>query len=234
MTLPITLKRLILCAVLLAVTGAARGETPLTVTPQQTEFRGQATRQQLLVTEVTDGRPVDRTGQARFCSDTPGVVRVDAAGVVTPVGDGAGTVTATVGPLQAQASFQVTDARRWLPVEFERDVEPILTRAGCNAGACHGKARGQNGFQLSLLGFDRDFDHAALTKEARGRRIFPAAPDKSLLLLKPTGQVAHGGGKRLELNEPPYEMLRHWIAGGAPRGSLGGPLLAHITVEPEK
>src|SRR2546423_12940949 len=90
-------------------------------------------------------------------------------------------------------------------VSFELDVVPILTRVGCNAGACHGKARGQNGFQLSLLGFDRDFDHAALTKEARGRRIFPAAPDKSLLLLKPTGQVAHGGGKRLELNEPAYE-----------------------------
>src|SRR3954447_15896447 len=91
-------------------------------------------------------------------------------------------------------------------VDFELDVVPILTRAGCNAGACHGKARGQNGFQLSLLGFDRDFDHAALTKEARGRRIFPEAPERSLLLQKPTGQVAHGGGKRLELTDPNYDV----------------------------
>src|SRR5947207_9539140 len=83
-------------------------------------------------------------------------------------------------------------------VSFELDVVPILTRAGCNAGACHGKARGQNGFQLSLLGFDADFDYAAITQEARGRRVFPAAPEQSLLLRKPTGQTAHGGGKRLE------------------------------------
>src|ERR1700675_1551723 len=67
---------------------------------------------------------------------------------------------------------------------FELDVVPILTRLGCNAGACHGKARGQNGFQLSLLGFYPDFDYAALTQEARGRRVFPAAPEKSLLLKK--------------------------------------------------
>src|SRR3954466_3969841 len=81
---------------------------------------------------------------------------------------------------------------------FERDIVPILTRAGCNAGACHGKARGQNGFQLSLVGFAPDFDYAAITQEARGRRVFPAAPEQSLLLQKPTAQVPHGGGRRLE------------------------------------
>src|SRR6059058_5738924 len=80
-------------------------------------------------------------------------------------------------------------ANRLPPVSFELDVIPILTRAGCNMGACHGKARGQNGFQLSLLGFDRDFDYAAIVSEARGRRVFPAAPEQSLFLRKPTGQV---------------------------------------------
>src|SRR5215468_4460415 len=78
---------------------------------------------------------------------------------------------------------------------FEADVLPILTRYGCNAGACHGKARGQNGFQLSLLAYDHDFDYAALTSEARGRRVFPANPDFSLMLRKASGQVPHGGGK---------------------------------------
>src|SRR5688572_13802004 len=68
------------------------------------------------------------------------------------------------------------------PVSFERDIQPILTARGCNQGACHGKARGQNGFQLSLLAFDPNFDHSALTQEARGRRVFPAAPDRSLVL----------------------------------------------------
>src|SRR4051795_11417623 len=79
-------------------------------------------------------------------------------------------------------------------VTFERDVEPILTRAGCNAGACHGKARGQNGFALSLLGFDPDFDFDAIAREARGRRVFPATPEESLLLRKATAAVPHGGG----------------------------------------
>src|SRR5687768_14924756 len=85
-------------------------------------------------------------------------------------------------------------------VTFEQDVQPILSRYGCNSGPCHGKARGQNGFQLSLLGFDSDFDYSALTKEARGRRIFPSAPDNSLILLKASGQVAHGGARRLPVS----------------------------------
>src|SRR3954452_21714918 len=96
------------------------------------------------------------------------------------------------------------------PVTFERDVVPLLTRAGCNAGACHGKARGQNGFQLSLLGFDADFDHSAIAKEARGRRIFPAAPEQSLLLRKASAQVPHGGGRKLEVGSPFYQALLGW------------------------
>src|SRR5436190_18925301 len=74
------------------------------------------------------------------------------------------------------------------PPTYERDVLPVLTRAGCNAGACHGKARGQNGFQLSLLGFDRDFDYNALAREGRGRRTMPEAPEFSLVLRKPAGE----------------------------------------------
>src|SRR5262249_42107259 len=92
-------------------------------------------------------------------------------------------------------------------VSFELDVLPILTAKGCNQGACHGKSRGQNGFQLSLLGFDPDFDYAALTQQARGRRVFLAAPEFSLLLRKPTGQVSHGGGKRLQVRDAHYEVL---------------------------
>src|ERR687892_723613 len=83
-------------------------------------------------------------------------------------------------------------------VSFKLDVMPILTARGCNQGACHGKARGQNGFQLSLLAFDPDFDYSALTQQARGRRVFPAAPERSLILLKASAQLPHGGGLRLE------------------------------------
>jgi hypothetical protein len=119
-------------------------------------------------------------------------------------------------------------------VNLENDVLPILTRAGCNAGACHGKQRGQNGFQLSLLAFDPDFDFAALTQEARGRRIFPSAPEQSLLLRKASGQVPHGGGKKLTPGDGRYEVLLNWIKLGTPRKPASAPSLSRITVEPSE
>src|SRR5207244_4070555 len=117
-------------------------------------------------------------------------------------------------------------------VTFESDVMPVLSRAGCNAGACHGKARGQNGFALSLLGFDPDSDHAAIASEGRGRRVFPAAPEHSLLLLKPTALSPPGGGRRIEPGGPFYEVLRRWIVAGMPRTPPDAPRVARISVEP--
>src|SRR5262249_35276481 len=105
-------------------------------------------------------------------------------------------------------------------------------RAGCNAGACHGKARGQNGFALSLLGFDPHFDHDAIVKDARGRRVFPAAPDESLLLRKASARVPHGGGPRLQAGSPAYETVRRWIAEGMPHTPADAPHLERISVEP--
>lgn len=117
-------------------------------------------------------------------------------------------------------------------VTFESDVQPLLTKLGCNAGACHGKSRGQNGFALSLLGFDSDFDYAALVGEARGRRVFPAAPESSLVLRKAAGQVPHGGGKRLEVGSPHFETLRRWIEAGTPRTPADAPRLVRVVAEP--
>jgi hypothetical protein len=121
---------------------------------------------------------------------------------------------------------------RLVRVNFELDVMPVLTAAGCNSGACHGKARGQNGFQLSLLGFDPNFDYEAIAKEGRGRRLFPAAPEKSLLLQKPTAQVPHGGGERLKLGSPEYQTLHTWIVAGLPRSTNEDPSLARISIAP--
>lgn len=117
-------------------------------------------------------------------------------------------------------------------VDFENDVIPILTSAACNSGPCHGKARGQNGFALSLFGFDPEFDFAALSKEGRGRRIFAPASDQSLLLLKPLGAMPHGGGKRLELGTPEYDLLKRWIDQGMPRRDPEAPKFSHITISP--
>jgi hypothetical protein len=206
----------------------------LQVTPGGAVLRGKADRQRLIVTQTKDAKATDRTRDARFESLTPKVVAVSADGIVTPVGDGVGIVVAKLDGAQAQAKFTVLDGTKDLAVTFERDVQPILARFGCNAGACHGKARGQNGFQLSLLGYDNDFDYNALTQEARGRRIFPASPENSLILLKAIGAMPHGGGRKLNLGDPHYEVIRRWIAAGAPRTPSDAPTVERITMEPSE
>lgn len=117
-------------------------------------------------------------------------------------------------------------------LNFTNDVLPVLTKFGCNSGACHGRGSGQNGFKLSLLAFDPPADYAALVDEANGRRISWTAPDESLLLLKATGAVPHGGGVRFDATSPAYQLLRQWIDAGAPWGNEGDPTLMGISVEP--
>jgi len=91
--------------------------------------------------------------------------------------------------------------------KFELDIQPILTARGCNAGPCHGKARGQNGFALSLLGFDANMDYDAIVKNSRGRRLSVASPEESLLLTKATGKQPHGGGIRFSETDDDYRLL---------------------------
>ena len=110
---------------------------------------------------------------------------------------------------------------------------PVLTKYACNAGACHGKSGGQGGFQLSLLGFDADGDYDIITKQAGGRRVLPAAPDRSLMLTKPTAMIPHGGGRRIERDSPEFNLLRDWIENGVPRRIENAPKLAGVSVEPK-
>src|SRR4051812_33424875 len=103
---------------------------------------------------------------------------------------------------------------------FVNDVSPILTKAGCNAGACHAKAgMGQRGFRLSLLGFEPGEDYEHIVKEGKGRRVFPVAPEQSLLLLKAANIVPHGGGQKLDPKSESYRTLVRWISQGMPFGS---------------
>jgi hypothetical protein len=119
------------------------------------------------------------------------------------------------------------------PVSFVNDVVPVLTKAGCNVGVCHAKAGGgQNGFQLSLLGFEPLEDYEHLVKEGHSRRLFLAAPDRSLLLLKGSGQMPHGGGVRLNPASEGYALLRAWIQQGAPYGSAVEPQLISFEIQP--
>jgi len=92
-------------------------------------------------------------------------------------------------------------------LNFANDIVPIFTKAGCNSGGCHGKASGQNGFKLSLLGFEPAEDYEHIVKEARGRRVFPAAPEQSLVLTKSINSTPHGGGRKLDPKSDDYALL---------------------------
>lgn len=121
------------------------------------------------------------------------------------------------------------------PVSFTNDVVPVLTKAGCNAGICHAKAgNGQNGFQLSLLGFEPEEDFEHLVKEGRGRRIFPASPEQSLLLTKASGQTPHGGGLRLSRGSDGYRTLLRWIQQGATFDGATAVKLERLEVIPNR
>jgi hypothetical protein len=205
----------------------------LGVFPPAVALDGADDRQQLVITETSSGKHTDRTTEATFATSSAAVAVVSRDGVVTPVGDGEATITATANGSTAKVTVKVKNAMTPKPVTFERDIQPIFTRVGCNAGACHGKARGQNGFQLSLLAYDNDFDFNAVVTEARGRRIFPANPAFSLLLRKPTAQVPHGGGKKITEGSPEYRTLERWIAAGTPRTPADAPKLERITVFPD-
>ncbi|WP_052572417.1 DUF1549 and DUF1553 domain-containing protein [Chthonomonas calidirosea] len=119
-------------------------------------------------------------------------------------------------------------------VSFVNDVEPTLTRLGCNQGACHGSQYGKGGFKLSLFGTDSDLDYIALTRQAKGRRVNVADPIHSLILLKPTMTVPHGGGRRLIPGSSYYYTLLHWIQEGAPGPNPNEPKLVSLSVTPSE
>lgn len=197
-------------------------------------LRGSEARQQLLVTgRLRDGRLVDYTRQVRYESRPAGIVSIDKTGFVTPLANGSVRVTAGVDRgLGASTRLSVREIGRSRRVNFPNEIVPIFTKSGCNSGGCHGKASGQNGFRLSLFGFEPQEDFEFLVIEGRGRRLFPAAPDRSLLLLKATAAVPHGGGLRVERNSPAFDLLSRWIRQGMPYGEPDDAGVVGIRVLP--
>ena len=193
---------------------------------------GSDARQQLIVTRGASGAATDLTRAARYSVEPDGVVRVDENGIVNAIGNGSAVVTAEAEGAVAHLPVRVENFGTDQPVNFPNQVVPIFTKLGCNAGGCHGKSGGQNGFRLSLLGFEPPEDYEHLVKEARGRRIFPAAPERSLLLEKATGLIPHGGGKRMEVGSDDYRLLVRWISQGMPYGNANDPTVARIEVYP--
>ena len=202
--------------------------------PAKIKLVGLDDAQQLILTaNLNDGRLQDLTGDIKYDVADTKVVRVTSAGRVVPVANGTTTITARFGDKVVTIPVTAASCDENLEINFGNQIVPIFTKLGCNGGGCHGKASGQNGFKLSLLGFEPEVDYNSLVKEARGRRLFPAAPDRSLLLMKASGGIAHGGGKRMDVGSDEYRLIRRWIAAGTPFGKPADPTVARITVTPE-
>lgn len=202
---------------------------------QGISLRGRDGRQQLYVTgEYSSGQLRDHTRQVQYAVEPAGLVSVDATGFMTPNQDGQGVVRA-IGSngIAAELPVTVTGIEHDVAVNFPNQIVPIFTKLNCNSGGCHGKASGQNGFRLSLLGFYPDEDHEFLVKEGRGRRVFPPSPAQSLLLTKPVGQSPHGGGKRMDVDSFEYRLIFRWIQQGMPYGNADDPTVVAIRCLPE-
>lgn len=133
----------------------------------------------------------------------------------------------------ASDGISLPGGAKLMTVDFERHVMGLLSKAGCNAGSCHGSFQGKNGFRLSLFGYEPTFDHAALTRDNLGRRVDVQSPENSLLLLKATGAVAHEGGMRFGKGSWTYEVFREWVRRGAPHTPGSGEIAAMTVTPPD-
>ena len=201
---------------------------------------GEGRRQLVCSARLTpDGLPRDVTRAAEYRVEPPTLARVTSSGVVVPLANGSGTIFTSVAGIPELAGVAEVGVPLVVerydddpPIDFANQIVPVFTKHGCNSGGCHGKSGGQNGFRLSLLGFEPTEDHDHLLKEARGRRLALGAPEESLLLAKATATVPHGGGRLLETGSPSYAVLVRWIAEGARPGDPQAPRVTSIEVFP--
>jgi hypothetical protein len=225
------MRTLALLAAALAVAPVAGAADAVSMFPPALALRGADDTPQLIVTRTAGGKTTDATAGATYTVADPAVCRVEPDGRVVPLANGRTEIVVAAGsPVKVPVTVAGMESPR--PLNFANQIEPILTKAGCNGGGCHGKIAGQNGFRLSLLGFDPDLDYMTLLKEGRGRRLLPAAPDASLFLTKATGKVPHGGGRKLDPDGDEYRVLRRWIASGMPYGRPDDPAVTRVTVFP--
>ena len=234
----------LLAVLLLAIGSTAQAADPSPVTPADVKslavhparvmLTGSDDAAQLVVTgTLADGRPIDLTHEVKYTVEADAGVVVTVAGRVTPRDNGETPVVVTFGNHMVKVPVETRRIGDALPLNFANQVVPVFTKLGCNSGGCHGKQSGQNGFRLSLLGFEPELDYATLVKEGRGRRLFPANPDASLFLLKATGRIAHGGGRKMEPDSDEYKLVRQWVAAGTPWGEKADPTVTRISVFPE-
>ena len=215
-----------------ATAALPREARSIRVTPNPITLGGSNRLQQLQVTAIgSDGRQFDVTHHATLRIGDSNTAVLEGT-TLRGVSDGDTQLNVLYGNHAVTLKVAVSDQGTFPPVHFKNDIMPILSKLGCNSGGCHGKQSGQNGFKLSVFGFDPQADYNALVKEARGRRVSLAAPGGSLLVAKTSNTVAHGGGARTTSGSADHQVLSGWVAQGAPWGDDGAPQVASVRVSP--
>ena len=203
----------------------------LEVFPEKVELNNPFAYRQLIMTgTLKTGESVDLTRMVTLESN-PSSVTVSENGLVRPLENGSEQLTFRFGKFRVQLPVMVSNLEAPRPVSFVQDVQPLLSKLGCNAGTCHGSRTGKNGFKLSLRGYDPLYDHRALTDDIGGRRFNRAAPGQSLMLLKSTGATPHVGGAVMTDGNRDYQLLHGWISSGT-KLDLESPRVASIQVFP--
>jgi hypothetical protein len=222
LVIPLTVVLGLLCVV---NAFAAAKLSDLTIFPPEVRLSTRHDRQSIVVQAVyADGVTRDVTAQAGYSFAHKSLVRFENA-TLFPAADGATELTVTFDGRTLKVPVAVDKTATESAVSFKLDVVPVLTKAGCNSGACHGSSRGKDGFRLSLFGYDPDGDYQRLTREQIGRRINLAIPEESLLLEKGLGIVTHTGGERWKKDSESYRTVLQWIQEGAPRDPTN---IAHV------
>ena len=217
---------------------AISGE-PFAVSPAKTELDGNFERLQIVVTQAnaagqTSDTSADLTTSATFSVADPSIASVSKNGQLLALANGETTLTIKVSEFAIEKNVVVSGIVEQPATEFVRDIAPILTKAGCNMGACHATQYGQGGFKLSVFGFEPSADREAIMRDRHQRRVNIVAPDKSLFLLKPTMAVPHGGGKRLAPKSVEYQTLVAWLKNGAPAPKKEPATVTALSVHPKQ
>lgn len=229
--------RQIALSVCLTLTCVVANADEFRIEPPKLSLVGNFARLQICIREqVTDSESTDRandlTAEAKIESTAPDIFTVDSSGMLVAIGDGTANLRVTVGDESHEVPVTVSGVVENPSVDFDRQVAPIITKLGCNMGACHASQHGKGGFKLSVFGFEPADDHAAIVRDRLGRRVEMLAPEQSLFLQKPTMQVAHGGGLRLKADSVDYQILKAWLSNQAPGPRSDAPKVTKLTVTP--
>jgi hypothetical protein len=238
-----------------AFTSAAESTT-FVILPGDFTLHGPACRQRLVVESKIGDRFIGLAAQSyaaadvakgagveivKLASSDDKIVRIEGDTAI-PVADGTATISATVLvggpgkalPYEAQPiTVRVVDMQKPFQWSFRNHVESVMLKTGCTTGPCHGAQAGKGGFKLSLRGYDPEGDYTTLTRQARGRRITPTDPGRSLILTKPTGAVPHKGGLRFRVDSLEYKVISEWIAAGTPAPKPDDARIERIEILPQ-